>query len=143
MILLIKFDAPNNRQNDSNGQEEESCHKDTAVLLLFGLAELTRAVVGISLVLGSTHRDKGKHDVPENEADADEGTLAADEEHSRKEGHQHPRDEEGVCQDLKIDRHAIREEALCPNHKKADQDFNSKTNSIFYELDLIFLFHCK
>lgn len=143
LILLIKFDTPNNRQNDSNGQEEEPCHKNTAIILLFGLTELTRAVIGVAFVLGSTHGDKGEHDVSENESDTDEGAFAADEEQARKEGHQNTRNEEGICHDLEIDCRAIGEKALCPNHEKADQDLNSKTNSIFDELDLIFLFHCK
>ena len=64
--------------------------------MLFVLAELARPVIGIFLVPRSAHRDKGEHNISQNESDADERTLAADIHHARKERHQYARNEERV-----------------------------------------------
>ena len=112
MSDIIIFYIPNNRKNDSDAQEKQSRYKNTAVFVLFRLAELSRAVIGVKLVLGSSHRDKGKHHVSENESDSDERALSADEIHRRKERHQDARHEKRIRQDLQIYRRAFGEKAL-------------------------------
>ena len=77
-LWIIKFYIPNSRKDDSNGQEDKARYQNTAVVLLFSLAELTLAVIGISLVLRSAHRDKSEHSVPQNVANAYQRALAAD-----------------------------------------------------------------
>ena len=95
-LWIIKFYIPNSRKDDSNGQEDKTRYQNTAVILLFGLAELTLAVIGISLVLCSAHRDKGKHGVPKYEANAYQRALAADIQHARKKRHQYAGNEERI-----------------------------------------------
>jgi len=89
ILCVIKCCVPNNRKDDSNEKEDKSCHKNTAVVMLFGLTELACAVIGISLVPRSAHWDKGEHNISEYESDADERTLAADVHHTRKKRHQY------------------------------------------------------
>jgi len=138
--VIICF-APDNRQDDTNGQKNKSRYPNTAVVLFFGLCKLTRTVIGVSLLFCSAHGDKGKHNVSENESNSYERALTADEEHSRKERHQYARHEEGVCPDLEIDRRALGEKALGPDHAKGDQRLNAKANGILDELCFRFLFH--
>ena len=96
ILYVIKCCVPNNRKDNTNNKEDQACHKNITVVMLFGLTEFTRAVIGISLVSRSTHRDKGKHDISENEANADEGALAADIHHAREKRHQDAGDEESI-----------------------------------------------
>ena len=130
-LYVIELYAPNNRKDDSNEEEEKSRDKNAAVIPLFCLADLTRAVIGVELMSGSAHGDECEHDVSENEPDTDERTLSADEEHSRDECHQNARHKEGIRQDLEIDCRAIREKALGPDHEKTDQQFNAHADGIF------------
>ena len=99
MILyrgIIKDCVPNNRKDDSNEEEDKSRYKNTVIITLFGLRKLACPVIGISLLLCSAHRDKGKHDISENESDTYKRPLAADIHHARKERHQYTRDKERV-----------------------------------------------
>lgn len=96
LLCVIKIYVPNNRQDNSNEKEEQSRYKNTAVISLLGLAELTRAVIRISLVLGSAHRDKGEYDISENKSDAYECPLATDVQHACKKRHQYARNEESI-----------------------------------------------
>ena len=130
-LYVIKFQIPDNCQDDSNDKEEKSRDKNTGIVLLFCLLELALAVVGVSLLLGSSHGDKGKEGVSKGKSDTDEGTLAADEQHTREERHQDAGNEEGIRQDLDVYRYAFREKALGPDHKEGDKRFNAKANRIF------------
>ena len=96
----------------------------------FGRAELTRAVIGIPLMLHSAHGDEEKHHISEDKSDAKERTLVADIHHARKKGHQYTRNEESVRQDLDIYRRSVREKALGPNHEESDQQLNANANPI-------------
>lgn len=90
MILwVIKCRIPDSRKDDSDKKENQSCHKDVAVAMLFGLAELARTVIGILFVPCSAHRDKGEHNISKNKSDTDERPLATDIHHARKERHQY------------------------------------------------------
>ena len=55
ILYVIKLHIPNNRKNNTNGQERKPGDNDTAVFALFGFAELTCAVIGISFMSGSAH----------------------------------------------------------------------------------------
>lgn len=92
----IKYCVPNSRKDDTNEKENKSRYKNMAVVALFGRTKLTLTVIGIFLVPCSSHRDKGKHNVSEDESDADQCTLAADVQHAREKRHQYARDEERV-----------------------------------------------
>ena len=140
---VVEGHVPDGREDDSNDQEGKTCHKNTAVVTLLGLAQLTGAVINVELVAGPSHGDERQHDVSQNEADTNEGALATDEQHARDEGHQDTRDEEGVRQDLEIDRRAVGEKALGPDHQKRDHRLNANTNGIFDEFNFGFLFHGK
>ena len=95
-LFVIEFHIPNNRKDSSNKKEEKSRDKNTAYLVIFGLAQLTRAVIDVFLVSGSTHRDKGQHDVSQHKSDSDQRALAADVHHAREQRHQYARNEECV-----------------------------------------------
>ena len=115
MILyrgIIKDCVPNNRKDDSNEEEDKSRYKNTVIITLFGLRKLACPVIGISLLLCSAHRDKGKHSVSKNKSNSDKRTLAADKQQAREKRHQNTGDEESVRQDLDIDRNAVCEKAL-------------------------------
>ena len=129
-LYLIERLIPNHRKNHADDQEDKSCHKDTSVITLFHFTKLTFPVISILLMLFSAHRDKGKNRIPQNEADADERTFAADIHHASKRRHQDTRYEERIRQDLDIDRQAVCEEAPGPNHQKTNQRFNGYANRI-------------
>ena len=95
-LYVIKFHIPNNRKDDSNDKEEKTRYKNTAVILLFGIVQLTLAVIGISLVLCSAHRNKCEHGISDHEADTDQSSLATDIQHARKKRHQYTRNEESI-----------------------------------------------
>ena len=109
---VIEIEIPDSGEDDADGEEEQSRYRNAAVVALFGLAELACAVIGIQLMLRSAHRDEGEHDVAEHKPDADERALAADVEHAGEQRHQDACDEEGVGQDLQIDRRAVDQKAL-------------------------------
>ena len=44
---MIEGKVPNSGKDDSNEKEDKSCYKNTTAVMLFGLAELTRTVIGI------------------------------------------------------------------------------------------------
>ncbi len=96
LLYLIIFYVPDNRKDDSDGKEDQSRYENTVITLLFVLAELTLAVIGISLVLCSAHREKGEHDVSKNESDTDQRALTTDVQHAGKKRHQYARDEERI-----------------------------------------------
>ena len=96
ILYVIKFYVPNSSKDESNDKEEKSRYKNTSAILIFSFAELTLAVIGISLVLCSAHRDKGEYDVPENESNTYKRPLAANVQHTRKKRHQYARDEKSV-----------------------------------------------
>ena len=90
VLYGIEFHIPDPRQEDTGDKEDQSRHKNTAVVVLFSLLELARAVIGVELVAGSAHGDKGEHDVSENESNAYERTLSASQsELSFLDGYRH------------------------------------------------------
>ena len=112
LLYIVECHCPNNGEDDSNGKEDQPRHEDVAIAALLCLLELTGPVVGIQLMLCSAHRDKSKHDISDNKSDTYERSLAADVHHTRKQRHQYAGDEEGIRQDLNIDRHTVGEKAL-------------------------------
>lgn len=87
ILYVVVIYIPNNRKDGSNGKKEKSCYKHAAVILLFHLTELALAVIGVSLMPRSAHRDKGKHDVSKHEADAYKRPFATDVQHTGKKRH--------------------------------------------------------
>lgn len=110
--MVIKLYIPNNRKDDTNDKEEKSCYKNTVVVLLSGFAELSLPIVGVSLVLGSSHGNKGEHHISDYKSDTDERAFTADKQHTRHQRHQYTGDEERVGQDLNIYCNAIGEKAF-------------------------------
>ena len=100
---------------------------------LRGFAELSCAVVSILLVLESSHRDKSKNNVSQNESDSEQCALTADEQHSRKEREQYSADEEGICQNLNVHSNAFCEKAFYPDYVKGDRGGYAEENGIFYQ----------
>ena len=111
-LCVIEIYVPNNRKDDSDEKEDQSRYENTAVVLLFGFAHFPLTVIGIPFVLCPSHRDKGEHHVAQYESDTDEGTFAADIQHTCKKRHQYTRNEERVGQDLDIDGRAVRKKAF-------------------------------
>ena len=130
LSYIVEGCVPNHGQNDSDEKEDETSYENATVIVLFGFAKLPCPVVGVALLLCSSHGDKGQHHVSQNEADADKSALAADEQHAGKKRHQDARNEECVGQDLNIHRQAMGKEALGPNHQKGDQQFDAYTDSV-------------
>ena len=128
---IIEHQVPDGGKDDSNGKEDQPRHEDVAIAALLCLLELTGPVVGIQLMLFSAHGNEGQHHVAKNEADSDECPFAADEIHGGKERHQDTCDEEGICQNLQIDRRTLGEESLGPNHQEGDQHLNSGAYRVF------------
>ena len=96
LSYVIEVYVPNNGEDRSNGKEEKSGKKNTSVVVLFRLAELTLAIIGITLVPCSAHGDKGKHHVSQNKPDTYKCAFTADVQHARKKRHQYARYEERV-----------------------------------------------
>ena len=130
ILYIVERCGPNNRKDDSNEKEDKSSYKDITVAMLFDFTKLTGAVIDILLMPGSAHRDKGKHNISQDVADADQSTLAADIHQTRIKGHQNTRYEEGIRQDLDIHRKAVSKKAFGPDHKECDNQLNTNANSI-------------
>ena len=96
ILHVIKCCIPDSCKDDSNEKEDKPCHKNIAIIAFLGIAQLACTVIGIYLVFCPTHRDKGKDNISEDEADADEGALSADIHHARKQRHQYAGDKECV-----------------------------------------------
>ena len=111
-LYLIEFCVPNNRKDDSNGKEEKSRYKNTAIALLFGIFELALTVIGISLLTRSAHGNKGKKRISKRKANTNQGALAADIQHAGKKRHQYAGNKESIGQYLNIYRYAFREKAF-------------------------------
>ena len=75
--------------------------------MLFGVFELTGAVIDVPFMPHSSHRNKGEHHISENEAKAYERTLTADIQHARQEGHEDAGHKERIGQDLQIHRRTV------------------------------------
>ena len=98
--------------------------------MILKLIELPFTVIPVSLNSCSAHGNKGKESIPEHILNTYQYTLPGDVKQSRKEGHQYARYEEGICQDLHIDRRTVGEKSLCPDYKESNQDLYPKTYSI-------------
>ena len=96
MLSVVKCCVPNNRKGDANEKENKSCDQDIVATMLFGLGKLAGAVISISLVPRSAHRDKGEHCISKDKSDTDECPLAADVHHACKKRHQNTCDEESI-----------------------------------------------
>ena len=93
---MIEHYVPNNRKDNSNEKEDQSRYQNTTVIMLLCLAELALPIVGIALLLGSSHGDEGKDRISQNKSETNQSTLAADIHHARKKRHQYTGDEECI-----------------------------------------------
>lgn len=128
---LVIFRIPDHGKEDPNCQKTKSYDQYAMIVPFFQFVQLSLPVLGIKLVIASSHGDKRLYNISQHKTDPDKCPLATDKHEPGKQCQHDAGNREPICQYSDIGFYPICEKAFDTEYSHRDRRCHSKANGIF------------